>query len=116
MLYSIDGHLMKSIPHRDEYLIWRDRLKKVEKLQPIIDELNSRIDQSNNVLTSSWIPGSDWTNTVYQPIYEVACNYNEEHSAFCFGLILWEVFMEREDEWYFHKSENIRGITYFKKI
>jgi hypothetical protein len=67
--------------------------------------------------TSSWIPGADWTGTVFQPIYE-ACGEDENAAALFFGLLVWQVVMDREDCWSFGRYEKegipIRGMTYFR--
>lgn len=72
MLYSIDSDsFIKKIPHRAEYDQWRQRINDAD-YQAIYDELNARISGSE-IETSSWIPGSNWQGTVFQPIYEDAC-------------------------------------------
>ena len=117
MLYSIDSNSeITSIPHRREYNRWRSRLSDSE-YQAILDELNNRID-GTEIQTSSWIPGSDWSGTVFQPIYERACEFSETSSGLFFGLIVWVVFMERPEWWSFGRYKkdgvSIKGITYFK--
>lgn len=116
MLYDVNsGKEIISIPYRANYERWRRNLSD-EDFQLIFDELNERVDQ-NEILTSSWIPGSDWTNTVFQPIYE-ACGRNVDAAAKFFGLILWEVMMERPEYWSFGRYRKdviqIEGLTYFK--
>ena len=102
------------IPHRHEYEVWRSRLSR-EEFQAISNELNRRVG-GNEVHTSSWIPGRDWTGTVYQPIYD-ACQ-DQETAAKFFGLILWEVMMKCGEAWYFGRYEKdgipIEGLTYFR--
>lgn len=117
MLYSIDSQsYIKNIPHRADYDRWRSGLTDAE-YQAIYDELNSRISESQ-IETSSWIPGSDWTGTVFEPIYEKACQYDERASAKFFGLILWHVVMEHKEVWSFGKYKlgevPIEGMTYFR--
>jgi hypothetical protein len=116
MLYNIDKDEQTQVPHRREYDVWINRLDP-QDLQAIRDELNRIIDNSLapgnvEVLTSSWIPGSDWTGTPYAPIWD-ACSQNFTHSAMCFGLILWEVMMGRDQAWVFIKQEDIAGTRYF---
>jgi hypothetical protein len=82
----------------------------------IEESLNQQIEM-NDINTSSWIPGNDWTNTVYQPIYH-ACGSNKEASGLFFGLILFNILMQRTDGvWGFGRFEKdgvlIRGTTYF---
>ena len=83
----------------------------------IVDELNGRID-TNDIHTSSWIPGSDWSATVFDPIYKKACLQDEEDAGKCFGLFLWVVMMDRPEAWAFGRYEKnqipIEGLTCFR--
>lgn len=115
MLYSVDsGKYVTKIPHMKEYLKWRKHLND-EDYNAIVNELNSRIDGSD-INTSSWIPGNDWSGTVFDPIYN-ACSKNIELSGLFFGLILFDLMIQRDDVWGFGKYEKdgvpIKGITYF---
>ena len=120
MLYTIEssGDLRQiiSIPHATEYSHWHSRLTDQE-FDAIYDELLNRID-TKDIDTSSWIPGSDWTGTVFFPIWDSACNRDFDASAKFFGLILWKVVMEHTEEWSFGKYEKdgtpIAGTTYFR--
>jgi hypothetical protein len=116
MLYTIDKEPIEYIPYTHNYNLWRSRLT-VAEYDAIVNELNGRVNQGP-IHTSSWIPGSDWTGTVFQPIYEKACNHNEDLSGRCFGLFLWVVMMERPEAWAFGRYEKdnipIRGLTYFR--
>ncbi len=68
--------------------------------------------------TSSWMPGSNWEDTVWQPIYMDACQYDEIAAGLCFGLFVWEAFLEHAEVWSFGRYEinglPIRGLTYFR--
>ena len=117
MLFSIDtDSYVTKIPHKADYDRWRKGMSDSE-YQAIYDELNSRITESE-IETSSWIPGNDWTGTVYEPIYDKAGQYNEESAARFFGLILWHVVMEHDDVWSFGRYKlgdiPIEGLTYFR--
>ena len=118
MLFAIDAGktAVTHIPHHREFNIWKSRLTPAE-IDAIKVALESKIE-GDEVHTSSWIPGADWTGTPYQPIYEKACRYDEEAAAKCFGLFVWETFMGHEDDWSFGKFEKdglpIAGLTYFK--
>lgn len=107
---------LQKTPHRREFDRWKSRLSNLE-YQAIVDDLNSRIG-GTEIQTSSWMPGSDWSGTVFQPIYEKACAFSEPSSALFFGLIVWVVFMERPEWWSFGRYEKdgipISGITYFQ--
>lgn len=118
MIFSIDtGKEIKKIPHEKEFNLWRSRLT-VAEFDAIVNKIDSLID-SNEVHTASWMPGNNWSGTVYEPIYTKACNYDETLSGLCFGLFVWYVFQIRDDEWYHGRFENngipIKGMTYFKK-
>ncbi len=117
MLYSIDSDsFIKKITHRAEYDQWRQRINDTD-YQAIYDELNARISGSE-IETSSWIPGSNWQGTVFQPIYEDACGCDEVASAKFFGLILWHVVMQHDETWSFGRYQLgnilIEGLTYFR--
>jgi len=117
MLYSIESNEeIKEIPHQKDYLRWKAGLSESEH-QAIIDELSDRI-HGTEVQTSSWIPGDDWSGTVYDPIYFSACNQDPVASAKFFGLLVWEAMLKDESYWAFGRYEKdgiqIEGLTYFK--
>ena len=119
MLYSVpDMKQIDHVPHPVEYRQWCEALDRVDTLayRRICDELNTRFN-GREVDTSSWIPGADWTGTVFQPIYD-ACRWNEVAAAQFFGLLVWQVVIGRDDCWSFGRYEKegipIRGMTYFR--
>lgn len=104
------------IPYAADYRRYMAALSK----QEIIDikaALNAQID-GTQIQTSSWMPGSNWSHTAYQPIYEKAARRDEAIAARCFGLMVWEVFMERPERWtsgrFERDGEPIKGRTYFR--
>ncbi|MDD2211699.1 MAG: hypothetical protein PHV56_01785 [Clostridia bacterium] len=116
MLYCVDsGKYIKTIPHQKEFNAWMKNLSSADYLA-IVNELNICIDGSD-VNTSSWMPGNDWTGTVFEPIYH-ACDDNVEISGMFFGLILFKIMIEHFDVWGFGRYEKdgvpIKGMTYFK--
>ena len=124
MLYSLDSdppQKITDVPHESKYKICLALLDQGE-LDSIKAALNAKIDKdmSNGleIQTSSWMPGSDWTNTPFQCIYEKAARFNEELSAKFFGLLVWVVFMERPEAWAFGRypkgDQDIIGLTYFR--
>ena len=117
MLYDINGKRETSKPHYREYLLWKERLQP-EEYEAIENKINSMIEK-DEIHTSSWMPGNNWAGTVYEPIYTKCCNNDERLSGLCFGLFVWYIFQDREDEWYFGKFEKdgfpIKGMTYFRK-
>lgn len=64
------------------------------------------------------MPGSDWTGTAFQPIWEKAAKKNEELAAKIFGLLVFEIFRHRPEDWYTGRFEKegipLRGRTYFR--
>ena len=112
MLYSInENRYINRTPHLEEYMSWIGRLSR-DEISAIKNELNRRITQ-DDIHTSSWIPGKDWSGTVFQPIYEKACLRNYKAAGMCFGVILWEVLKERDDIWGFGKYEK-NGIAWMR--
>jgi len=116
MLYSVDtGRYVTKLPHEREFEGWMGNLP-VADYQSIIDELSARID-TQDIHTAGWIPGNDWNGTVYQPIY-YACGQNKTQAGMFFGLILFNLLMNRqEDVWGFGRYEKngvpIESMTYF---
>lgn len=93
MLCSINsGKYVKTLSHKKNYDKWHKHLSD-ENYAKIIDELGKRID-SQEINTAGWIPGHDWTGTVFEPIY-YACGRNERQAGMFFGLILfnWKIII-----------------------
>lgn len=116
MIISIDtGKLKNKLPHSTDFHKWRNNISDVD-YDVIIDKLNSKIN-SDEIHTSGWMPGHNWMGTVYEPIYH-ACNQNEVRAALFFGLIVYKVFMDRDDYWACGRFElngkAIKSLTYFR--
>ena len=64
------------------------------------------------------MPGSDWTDTPFQPLYEKAARRSHTGAAKLFGLLVWSVFMDHPDRWgsgrYQKDGRDIGSRTYFK--
>ena len=119
MLYSVpDLAEITSVPHSSSYDRWRTELDRIDPaaFTRIHDWLDARFNE-REVDTSSWIPGTDWMGTVFEPIYW-ACGEDPDVAALFFGLVVWQVVMDREDCWSFGRYEKegipIRGMTYFR--
>jgi hypothetical protein len=117
MLYSLTkDEILQKIPYESDYVRWRSKLSDLE-YEAIMTELTNKIG-SSQIQTSSWMPGSDWTNTVFDPIYTKACGKDYAQSAQFFGLLVWETFGNHPDYWAFGRYElegiPIQGLTYFK--
>ena len=119
-LYSIDHcgeqHEITHVPHQAEFDIWCSHLTP-SQWGAIRAELQSMI-ADDEIHTSSWMPGQDWTGTVWEPIYTDACRSDEVAAGLCFGLFVWEAFMDHPAAWSFGRYEKdgipIQGMTYFR--
>ena len=75
-LYSIpDMKIIKKIPHEH---VNRSIINSIpyDERNAIIKELNHKIDEvadsPNEIITSGWIPGNDWSGSIWEPIYIAA--------------------------------------------
>jgi hypothetical protein len=117
MLIDLEsGKDIQQVPFQKEYEKFMGRMT-AEEVTAIKAELNSMID-GTEIQTAGWMPGSDWGNTVFEPIYSKAARKDYRAAARCFGLMVWEVFMERPEVWTsgrFEKDgEPIASRTYFQ--
>ena len=118
-LYSLDGKPMTRMPHPREFDARCGNLSEQDS-QAIVDKLNQIFDELDDGqhIVSSFIPGQDWTDTEWQPLYH-ACRQNVEASGMFFGQLVWHVAMQRPDEWYFYRGDkgdrDYIGMTYFRK-
>lgn len=116
-LYFIDGTEAKSTPYPQTFALL-DRLSPGER-QAAVDAIEELID-GTEVQTSSWMPGADWTDTPFQPIYEKAAKRNHGLAAKIFGLMVFDVFRSQEDDWYTGRfelnGEPLSGLTYFRSM
>ncbi len=110
MLFALNGSQITKIPRvrRDAYAIWRSRLSD-DGYDGVIQALNAYVDrilaEGKECFTSSFVPGSDWTDTPYQPLYH-ACNMSVTQAGWFFRLVLWQVMIDRPDEWYFKSTSD----------
>jgi len=118
MLSSINYDFVNTVWHKDFFDASKSRLSD-EEYKAMTDELNTivqkSIDDKIKIVVSSFIPGSDWSNTVWDAIYSKACGYDEEFSAKFFGLLLCQVLINREETWFFIKQDVARGMIYFRE-
>ncbi len=112
----MSGKVVSSVPYEREYRDFMSRLTDSD-IAAIKSCLNEMID-GDEIHTAGWMPGSDWTGTPFDPIYQKAARKSFAASARCFGLMVWEVFMERPEKWTsgrFEKDgEEIGSRTYFR--
>ena len=114
------GREMDNVPYEETYAL-TERMS-ADEFDAICAKLNSMIDrdleEGRDIHTAGWMPGTDWTGTPFQPIYEKAARRNQDLAARIFGLIVWKVFMDREETWitgrFERDGEPIGSRTYFR--
>ncbi len=116
LIDMMSGKTITRVPYESEFRAFMTRMT-ADEIAAIKSELNAKIE-GTEIQTAGWMPGSNWGGTVYQPIYEKAARRDYSASARCFGLMVWEVFMERPERWSsgrFEKNgEPIGSRTYFR--
>ena len=117
----IDIHTEKTIdriPYRSDFDTLRSRLTDVE-FDAMVDRIDELIDESGGeIATAGWLPGSDWTGTVFAPIYTKAARHDFDQSAKFFGQLVWYTIMQRSETWasgkYQVEGVDIGSRTYFR--
>ena len=119
VLRTIDGKEIRNMPHRETYDRWRSNMSDVDYQQVIesIHNIMNGTPDGAHIITSSYIPGRDWSETPFDPIYQ-ACGRNWETARLFFGQLVWEAVQRHGDAWYFirqvHDDEQPIGLTYFR--
>jgi hypothetical protein len=86
----------------------------------VVEAINNFIDKVplDKPFVSSLIPGNNWAGTAYEPLY-IACGQSKEKSGWFFGLIVWQVMINRPEDWMFKiadkEGDEILGTTYWRK-
>jgi hypothetical protein len=118
MLENLNGEQMHGIPKRRRAFFnsIRRRMTDVD-YQAAVDAVNRYFDAHEKFVVSSFIPGSDWTGTPFQPIY-IAANQSWDNARFFFGLVVWDaVANHRPNElWRFlpaGEDDDILGTNYW---
>jgi hypothetical protein len=131
--YDDETNLLDVGPRRkDDFVYWQSLLRDFDSnAEPDIrDALNVYVDEKKAQLgwtsecwfCSSFIPGSDWTDTPYDPIYGVMRKrYGDElawnQSRLFFGLLVKDVMIRRSEHWSCYKvpekDEVEKGTNYF---
>lgn len=117
MLFNIDEIQVKTVWHKQMFDACKSRLSD-EEYRLMVTELNhiiqTKIDNNEKIAVSTFIPGSNWAGTVWNPIYTKSCGHDEEQSALFFGLLVCQIMIDRDEKWYFIKQENVaKGMIYF---
>jgi len=100
MLIDIDtGKVIGQVPFQRDFGTLRGRLTAAE-FEAMVGRINELIDASRSeIATAGWLPGSDWTGTPFQPIYEKAARSDFQRAALFFGQLVWYTIMKRPERW-----------------
>ena len=116
LLDFMSGKPITQVPFEKEFRRFMERMT-ADDIAGIKRRLNEMID-GTEIKTAGWMPGKDWSDTPFHPIWEKAARRNVDVAARCFGLMVWQVFMERPEDWTsgrFEKNgEPIGSRTYFR--
>ena len=118
MLIDIEsGKPIERIPYERDFDVLRQRLA-TEQFDRIVERINELIDEAGaEIATAGWLPGSDWTGTVFEPIYTRAAREDFNRAAMFFGQLVWYAVMHRDERWasgrYEVDGRDIGSRTYF---
>lgn len=119
MLIDIEsGRTIDQVPFKRDFDVLRSRLAEAD-FDAMVERVNELIESSGGeIATAGWLPGSDWTGTVFEPIYTIAAREDFERSAKFFGQLVWYVVMNRLERWgsgrYQVDGRDIGSRTYFR--
>ena len=119
MLIDIEtGKTIHRMPYQNEFYTLRGRLS-VAEFDAMIERINELIDAGGaEIATAGWLPGSDWTGTVFEPIYTKAAREDFDRSAMFFGQLVWYAVVGRPERWasgrYQVDGVDIGSRTYFR--
>ncbi len=110
------GKTIEKMPFNADFKKYLSRMDPSE-IHAIRSTLTGMI-KGREVVTAGWLPGNNWTETVFQPIYEKAARGSYDMSAKCFGLFVWEAFMNHPETWtsgrFYKDGKEIGSRTYFR--
>ena len=119
MLFDVPSmKKLTHVPYGETYLPLRRALDRIDPqaFTKIHEELTARFGE-REIDTAGWIPGTNWKDTVWWPIY-LAAGEDQELSGKFFGQIVWQVVMDHPECWGSVKYEldgiPIRSRTYFR--
>ncbi len=119
MLIDIDsGKTLTRVPYQSDFDTLRGRLSS-EEFDVMVSRVNELIDEAGGeIATAGWLPGNDWTGTVFEPIYTKATREDFDRSAMFFGQVVWYTIMRRPEAWgsgrYDLDGKTIGSRTYFR--
>ena len=119
MLIDIEsGRAIRDIPFPQTFNPLKARLSP-EEFEGVVAEIKQRIENAGGeIVTAGWLPGADWSDTPFLPIYETAARGNQEVAAKMFGLMVWYTLVHRSERWGSGRFEKdgrqISSRTYFR--
>lgn len=119
MLIDVErGNTIRSVPYARDFDLLRGRLGD-DEFAAMVERINELIDEAGaEIATAGWLPGSDWTGTVFAPIYTKAARGDFNRSAMFFGQLVWFTVMQRPEKWasgrYQVEGRDIGSRTYFR--
>ena len=113
----MSGKEIHKIPYEQQFRAIEAKLAPTA-FAAMVRRINELIDESGaEIATAGWLPGHDWTGTVFQPIFDAA-NCNRGVSARFFGQLVWYTVMHRSEAWASGRYEKdgapIPSRTYFR--
>ena len=120
LINAHSGKQITAVPYQPNYRRYLHNLaKNVHPLAIQSAKQAFHAELAAGIVTTSWVPGTDWTGTAYQALYD-ALNDETEAAKF-FGLVACECVIERcratGETWaYGHYEKDgvpIKGRTYF---
>lgn len=118
-LISIDtGKPITRFPFKEDFATLRKRLAPAE-FDAAVARINELIDAAGGqIVTAGWLPGSNWSGTVFNPIFTIGARKDYQQAAKLFGLLVWYVITERPERWgsgrYQKDGKDLSSRTYFK--
>jgi len=119
MLIDLDTmREIKAVPFQPEFDLVRRRLTDAE-FDAMVARIDELIDEGGGeIATAGWLPGSDWTGTMFEPIYTKAARQDFDRSAKFFGQLVWYTVVQRPERWasgrYEVDGRDIGSRTYFR--
>jgi len=97
---ALTGRRIDVLPFEGKFKHQRARLERDED-DAIVREIRSRLDAVpvGKAISASWVPGADWTNTVFAPIYSKVCGCDFDASALFLGSFFQALVIEHSSLW-----------------
>ncbi len=118
-LFSLEDVKQEHMPHKEDYDKWRVNMSDADYRNAIkaIHKIMADTKPGAHVITSSYIPGKDWSGTPFDPIYR-ACKGKWAAARLFFGQLVWDAVQQHPEKWHFMRQEKGDdqpiGLTYFK--